>query len=171
MFIELVKNKKIYIHNHHNVFKRKLLNNKKTIFIYIHRNDQEILQSFKKAYNRNSDFNFSDDIQNRVLKKKGLNLKNGPKYLNNLWKSQIKHFYHAYTLDFNSIKKHKFYINKNIRNEKFESIKQISVNKTLSRQRKKNDNLGLLKYHPEKGLRYVKLVLIFIYYKCINIFI
>ena len=171
MFIELIKNKKIFIHNHHNVFKRKLLNNKKTIFIYIHRDDREILQSFKKVYNRNSDFNFLDDIQNRVLKKKGLKTKNGPKYLNNLWKSQINDFYNAYTLDFNSIKKHKFYVNKNIRNKKFFSIKQISINRTSSGQRKKRDNLGLLKYHPEKGLRYIKLILLFFYYKLASIFI
>ena len=70
MFIELVKNKKIFIHHHHNVYKRHLLNNSNTIFIFIYRSDKEIKKSFLKSKKRLNNIDWTKDIINRVLKKK-----------------------------------------------------------------------------------------------------
>lgn len=159
MFIELIKNKKIFIHNHHNVFKRKILNNKKTAFIFIYRNHNEIIKSFEKAQKRNIKFNWLLDIQSRVLKKK--NIKNPVKYLNDLWDLQKKCFYNSYTLDYKSLKNHKFFIKEKIRDQKFNNIKQIFLNKKF----KVKDNFNLKRFYNERGLNYIKMLIVYYFYK------
>ena len=144
-----------------------MLNNKKTIFIYIYRNDKDILKSMKLAEKRNSKnhFDFNKDIQNRVMIKLKIKKTNGPKFLNNLWKDQIKTFHMAYTLKYDSFKNHPDFIKKNIRKKNFKNLKQISLDK----KNKIKDNFKLRKYHKESGLKYIKLILIYFYYKIYSI--
>jgi hypothetical protein len=159
MFIELVKNKKIFIHHHHNVFKRQVLNNKDTVFIYIYRHHNQIIKSFEKTKKRNISFDWVSDIEKRVLKRK--KVKNPVKYLNDLWKIQSKYFYHSYVLDYESLKNHKLFINQRERDKKFKSIKQIFIKKNF----KIKDNFNLKRFKDEKGFDYLKMVLIYYYYK------
>ena len=166
MFIELVKNKKIFIHHHHNVYKRHLLNNSNTIFIFIYRSDKEIKKSFLKSKNRLNNIDWTKDIINRVLKKKNIKTKNPPKYLNDLWNEQAKCFDNAYTMNYSSFKNHKFFVKSNKRNKLFKNIKQIGVKK----KHKFKDNLQLKRYFNEKGFRYLKLIFLFLFYKFISYF-
>ena len=161
MFIELIKNKKIFLHHHHNVFKRYLLNNDETIFIYIYRPDKDIIKSFQKSKKRSSNFDWRKDIFNRVLKKKNIKTNNPAKYLNDLWIKQSKVFNNSYTMKYSSLKNHKFFVKANKRNKYFKDIKQIRLNKNY----KIKDKLKLKKYFNENGLKYFKLVLEFIFYK------
>ncbi len=165
LFIELLKNEKIYIHCHHNVFKRKQLNNNETIFIFIYRHHKEIINSFKKTKKRNSNFDFHKDIKNRVLKKiKNTTHSNGPKYLNDLWMDQKNYFKYSYTLDFNSLKKHPMFLKEKKRDQQFKSLKQISKNFFFHK-----DNFGLLKFKDEnQGFKYLKLVILYLVKKLKN---
>jgi len=164
MFIELIKNKKIFIHHHHNVYKRYLLNNRNTIFIFIYRSDKDINKSFNKSKTRSGYIDWYKDISNRVLKKKNIKTKNPPKYLNDLWIEQAKYFHNAYTMNYTSFKNHKFFIKSNKRNKLFKNIKQIGVKKKY----KLKDKLQLKKFFNEKGLRYLKLIFLFLFYKFLS---
>ena len=160
MFIELIKNHKIFIHNHHNVFKRKLLNNKDTIFIFIYRDHRDVSKSFMKTKKRNINFDWEADIINRVLKNK-IKTDNPVKYLNDLWLLQKKNFNNAYTLDFKSLEKHKFFVNEETRDKVFSDVKQIF----LEGKANIKDNFNLKKYYNEKGLNYLKMLFTYYFYK------
>ena len=160
MFIELIKNNKIFIHNHHNVFKRKLLNNKDTIFIFIYRDHRDISKSFLKTKKRNIKFDWKADIINRVLKKK-IKTNDPVKYLNDLWLSQKKYFDNAYILDFKSLENHKLFVKEEIRDKVFSDVKQIF----LEGKANIKDNFNLKKYYNEKGFNYIKMLFIYYLYK------
>lgn len=160
MFIELIKNDKIFIHNHHNVFKRKLLNNKNTIFIFIHRDHRDISKSFLKTKKRNINFDWESDITNRVLKNK-IKTGNPVKYLNDLWLSQKKYFNNAYTLDFKSLENHELFVKEEVRDKQFSDVKQIF----LEGKADIKDNFNLKRYYNEQGFNYLKMLFVYYYYK------
>ena len=86
---------------------------------------------------------------------------NPVKYLNDLWLLQKKNFNNAYTLDFKSLEKHKFFVNEETRDKVFSDVKQIF----LEGKANIKDNFNLKKYYNEKGLNYLKMLFTYYFYK------
>ena len=134
-FIE--KNNNFFCNTNEFVYRRITFNDKNTLFLYLYRNPEEILNSYEKAkknkyylgwkemYERYKEFYPEIDQSVNVCKFNHL-----------IWEKQIKHFDHALTLSFDSFKKHKDFLDDR---SQIKTLKQN--NNELYMQNKTNINL------------------------------
>ncbi len=131
------KNSNFFCNTNEFVFRRVNFKNKNTLFIYLYRKPEEILNSYEKAKKNNYYLGWNE-LYERYKKfypdiKQDLNVC----IFNHLiWEKQINYFEHALTLSFDSFKNHKDFL---VDRSQIKTLKQNNVK--LNMKNKINFNL------------------------------
>ena len=127
---------KFFIRKHNNFFintneywvRRIDLIKNNTMYLYLYRDSDEILSSYKKA--KKYDYYFGwEEMINKYRKffpeiEKSIS---PPLFGHRVWENQISKFSNAYTLSYESFKTHKFYLSSKTRNTKITELKDIEL--------------------------------------------
>ena len=104
------------------------LKKNKTMYLYLYRDAQEILNSYEKAKKLNYYMGWKEMIDRyRRFFPKIKNIEPAPLFGHKVWENQIKNFDNAYTISYESFKTHKFYLNSDIRRDKLKNLKDIEL--------------------------------------------
>ena len=122
-----------------------------TMYLYLYRDIQEILNSYKKAKKLNYYMGWEEMIDRyRRFFPEIKNIKPAPLFGHKVWENQIKNFDNAYTVLYESFKTHKFYLDPNIRRDKIKNLKDIELIENINIKKKFIDKMGGNIPHSEK---------------------
>ena len=135
---------KHFIKKHKNFFvsineywvRRTDLKKKNTMYLYLYRDSSEILKSYEKAKKLNYYLGWEEMINKyRSFFPEIKNVQPTPLFGHKVWQQQIDKLDNAFTLSYDSFKTHKFYLDKNIRKEKYKNLKDIELveNKNINK--------------------------------------
>ncbi len=144
-FVELHDN--FFINTNEFVYRRTDLKKNKTLHLYLYRDHIEILNSYRKAKNKNYYLGWEELYEK--YKKFFPNLahvKPITLFNHKVWEEQIKYFEHALTISYDSFKNHPKFLNKQERDEKITSLKQIEKDKDGWDEYNKSLNLQKLDF-------------------------
>ena len=142
---------KHFIKKHHNFFlntnefwfRRTDLKKNNTMYLYLYRNSEEILNSYKKAKKSNYYLGWEEMLNKyRRFFPEIENIKPTPLFGHKVWEQQIKKFDNAFTLSYESFKTHKFYLDANVRNKKNLKLKDIEIIENSNIKKKFTDEMG-----------------------------
>lgn len=141
---------KFFIKKHNNFFlnineywyRRTELKKKNTMYLYLYRDTQEILNSYEKAKKLNYYVGWEEMINKyRRFFPEIENVNPTPLFGHKVWEKQIKEFDNAYTISFESFKSHKFFLNSSVRGEKIANLKNIELQENKNIQKKFTDKM------------------------------
>ena len=155
---------KSFIKKHNNFFinineywvRRTELKKKNTMYLYLYRNTQEILDSYEKA----KKFNFYmgwEEMINRYRRffPEIKNVKPAPLFGHKVWEKQIHEIDNAFTISYESFKTHKFYLNSNIRRDKLTKLKDIELVENKYIKKKFTDEMkGKIPYDEKIKIKF-----------------
>ena len=122
------KNNKFFISINEYWVRRPDLKKKNTMYLYLYRDTQEILNSYEKAKKLNYYMGWEEMIDRyRRFFPEIKNIKPAPLFGHKVWENQIKKFDNVYTVSYESFKTHKFYLNLGIRRDKINNLKDIEL--------------------------------------------
>ena len=122
-----------------------------TMYLYLYRDTQEILNSYRKAKKLNYYMGWEEMIDRyRRFFPEIKNIKPAPLFGHKVWENQIKNFDNAYTVLYESFKTHKFYLDPNIRRDKIKNLKDIELIENINIKKKFIDKMGGNIPHSEK---------------------
>ena len=125
-------------------FRRTDLKKDKTMYLYLYRDTEEILNSYKKAKRLNFYLGWEEMIDKyRKFFPEIESIKPAPLFGHKVWEKQIKKFNNAFTLSYKSFKTHKLFLDENIRNSKNQDLKDIEVTENVNIKKKFTDATGL----------------------------
>ena len=142
---------KHFIKKHHNFFlntnefwfRRTDLKKNNTMYLYLYRDSEEILNSYKKAKKSNYYLGWEEMLDKyRRFFPEIKNVKPTPLFGHKVWEQQIKKFDNAFTLSYESFKTHKFYLDANVRNKKNLKLKDIEIIENSNIKKKFTDEMG-----------------------------
>ena len=143
---------KHFVKKHNNFFlnineywvRRADLKKDKTMYLYLYRDAEEILNSYKKAKRLNYYLGWEEMIDEyRKFFPEIKNIKPAPLFGHKVWEQQIKKFNNAFTLSYKSFNTHKLYLDENVRNSKKQDLKDIEVTENYNIKKKFTDATGL----------------------------
>ena len=124
-------------------FRRTDLKKNNTMYLYLYRNTQEILNSYQKAKELDYYLGWEEMINRyRRFFPEIENIKPAPLFGHRVWENQIKKFDNAYTISYESFKTHKFYLNSSIRRDKIINLKNIELIENKNIKKKFTDEMG-----------------------------
>ncbi len=136
------KHKNFFLNTNEFVYKRPLLNNKNTLFLYLYRDSEKISASYEKAKKLNYYHGWSEFYSKYKKLYPNIDQNLHVTMFNHcIWEEQIKYFDHALTLDFKSFENFDTFITDT---SVIKNIKQISKNEDrikINLQNKINFNL------------------------------
>ena len=122
-----------------------------TMYLYLYRDTQEILNSYRKAKKLNYYMGWEEMIDRyRRFFPEIKNIKPAPLFGHKVWENQIKNFDNAYTILYESFKTHKFYLDPDIRCDKIKNLKDIELIENINIKKKFIDKMGGNIPHSEK---------------------
>ena len=122
-----------------------------TMYLYLYRDTQEILNSYKKAKKLNYYMGWEEMIDRyRRFFPEIKNIKPAPLFGHKVWENQIKNFDNAYTILYESFKTHKFYLDSDMRRDKIKNLKDIELIENINIKKKFIDKMGGNIPHSEK---------------------
>ena len=122
-----------------------------TMYLYLYRDTQEILNSYEKAKKLNYYMGWEEMIDRyRRFFPEIKNIKPAPLFGHKVWENQIKNFDNAYTVLYESFKTHKFYLDPDIRPDKIKNLKDIELIENINIKKKFIDKMGGNIPHSEK---------------------
>ena len=122
-----------------------------TMYLYLYRDIQEILNSYKKAKKLNYYMGWEEMIDRyRRFFPEIKNIKPAPLFGHKVWENQIKNFDNAYTVLYESFKTHKFYLDQDMRRDKIKNLKDIELIENINIKKKFIDKMGGNIPHSEK---------------------
>ena len=122
-----------------------------TMYLYLYRDTQEILNSYEKAKKLNYYMGWEEMIDRyRRFFPEIKNIKPAPLFGHKVWENQIKNFDNAYTILYESFKTHKFYLDPDIRRDKIKNLKDIELIENINIKKKFIDKMGGNIPHSEK---------------------
>ena len=139
---------KHFVKKHNNFFlnvneywyRRTDLKKDNTMYLYLYRNSEEILNSYLKAKKLNYYLGWEEMIDKyRKFFPEMKNIKPAPLFGHKVWEQQVKKFNNAYTLSYKSFKTHKFYLDENERNSKNQDLKDIEAVENFNIKKKFTD--------------------------------
>ena len=142
---------KHFIKKHHNFFlntnefwfRRTDLKKNNTMYLYLYRDSEEILNSYKKAKKSNYYLGWEEMLDKyRRFFPEIENVKPTPLFGHKVWEQQIKKFDNAFTLSYESFKTHKFYLDANVRNKKNLNLKDIEIVENSNIKKKFINKMG-----------------------------
>ena len=148
---------KHFVKKHNNFFlnvneywyRRTDLKKDNTMYLYLYRNSEEILNSYLKAKKLNYYLGWEEMIDKyRKFFPEVQNIKPAPLFGHKVWEQQVKKFNNVFTLSYKSFKTHKFYLNENDRNSKNQSLKDIEAVENFNIKKKFiNETKGKIPYN------------------------
>ena len=121
------------------------------MYLYLYRDTQEILNSYKKAKKLNYYMGWEEMIDRyRRFFPEIKNIKPAPLFGHKVWENQIKNFDNAYTILYESFQTHKFYLDPDIRRDKIKNLKDIELIENINIKKKFIDKMGGNIPHSEK---------------------
>ena len=122
-----------------------------TMYLYLYRDTQEILNSYEKAKKLNYYMGWEEMIDRyRRFFPEIKNIKPAPLFGHKVWENQIKNFDNAYTILYESFKTHKFYLDPDMRRDKIKNLKDIELIENINIKKKFIDKMGGNIPHSEK---------------------
>ena len=142
---------KSFIKKHNNSFlnineywcRRPDLKKDNTIYLYLYRNSQEIMNSYEKA--KKFDYYLGwEEMINRYRRffPEIKNIKPTPLFGHKVWEKQIKEFNNPFTLSYESFKTHKLYLDQKVRNSRSQDLKDIEIVENLNIKKKFTEKSG-----------------------------
>ena len=124
-----IKKKNNFFININEYWVRRLdLRKENTMYLYLYRDTQEILNSYEKAKKFDYYMGWKEMIDRyRRFFPEIKNIEPAPLFGHKVWESQIKNFKNAYTVSYDSFRTHKFYLNSEIRRDKIKNLKDIEL--------------------------------------------
>ena len=124
-------------------FRRIELKKNNTLYLYLYRNSEEILNSYRKAKKLNYYLGWEEMINKyRKFFPDIENVKSAPLFGHKVWEKQIKKFTNVYTISYDSFKTHKFYLDSNIRRDEITKLKNIEIVENQNIKKKFTDEMG-----------------------------
>ena len=124
-------------------FRRTDLIKNNTMYLYLYRDSQEILNSYKKAKRLNYYLGWEEMINEyRVFFPEIRKIEPTPLFGHKVWENQIKKFNHGFTLSYKSFKTHHLYIEESARNSKNQNLKDIEMVENINIKKKFTDETG-----------------------------
>jgi len=122
------KHNNFFINTNEYWFRRTWLKKKNTMYLYLYRDSNEILNSYQKAKKFNYYFGWQEMINQyrKFFPQIESNL-SCSLFGHKVWEQQISQFKNAYTISYDSFKTHKFYLNQATRKEKIIELKDIEL--------------------------------------------
>ena len=137
------KHQKFFLNTNEFWFRRTDLKKNNTMYLYLYRNSEEILNSYKKAKKSNYYLGWEEMLNKyRRFFPEIENIKPTPLFGHKVWEQQIKKFDNAFTLSYESFKTHKFYLDANVRNKKNLKLKDIEIIENSNIKKKFTDEMG-----------------------------
>jgi len=119
------------------------LKKKNTMYLYLYRESDEILNSYKKARKLNYYLGWEEMINKwRRFFPDIKHIQPAPFFGHKVWEQQMNKFDHAYTISYESFKTHKFYLKKNIRDLNITKVKDIEIKENSNINKKFVDDMG-----------------------------
>jgi len=145
------KNNNFFININEYWVRRPDLKKNSTMYLYLYRDIQEILNSYKKAKKLNYYMGWEEMIDRyRRFFPEIKNIKPAPLFGHKVWENQIKNFDNAYTILYESFKTHKFYLDPDMRRDKIKNLKDIELIENINIKKKFIDKMGGNIPHSEK---------------------
>ena len=145
------KNNNFFISINEYWVRRPDLKKNNTMYLYLYRDAQEILNSYKKAKKLNYYMGWEEMIDRyRRFFPEIKNIKPAPLFGHKVWENQIKNFDNAYTVLYESFKTHKFYLDPDMRRDKIKNLKDIELIENINIKKKFIDKMGGNIPHSEK---------------------
>ena len=145
------KNNNFFISINEYWVRRPDLKKNNTMYLYLYRDTQEILNSYRKAKKLNYYMGWEEMIDRyRRFFPEIKNIKPAPLFGHKVWENQIKNFDNAYTVLYESFKTHKFYLDPDIRRDKIKNLKDIELIENINIKKKFIDKMGGNNPHSEK---------------------
>jgi hypothetical protein len=152
---------KYFVKKHNNFFlnineywyRRTDLKKDNTMYLYLYRDVNEILNSYQKAKRLNYYLGWEEMIDKyRIFFPEIKEIKPAPLFGHKVWETQIKKFNNAFTLSYKSFKTHDFYLEEGIRNSSKQDLKDIEIIENFNIKKKFTDETeGKIPY--EEGLK------------------
>tara|TARA_B100000315_G_C14551875_1_gene576227 strand:+ start:59 stop:811 length:753 start_codon:yes stop_codon:yes gene_type:complete len=118
-------------------FRRTDLKKDKTMYLYLYRNTNEILNSYQKAKKLDYYMGWEEMINRyRRFFPEIKNIEPAPLFGHKVWEQQIKKISNAYTVSYESFKTHKFYLSSDIRRDKITDLKNIELVENVNIKKK-----------------------------------
>ena len=137
------KKKNFFININEYWVRRADLKKKNTMYLYLYRDAQEILNSYEKAKKLKYYMGWQEMIDRyRRFFPEIKNIKPAPLFGHKVWENQIKNFENAYTISYESFKTHKLYLNPDIRRDKIKNLKDIELIENTNFEKKFIDKMG-----------------------------
>jgi len=137
------KHQNFFLNTNEFWFRRTDLKKNNTMYLYLYRNSEEILNSYKKAKKSNYYLGWEEMLNKyRRFFPEIENIKPTPLFGHKVWEQQIKKFDNAFTLSYESFKTHKFYLDANVRNKKNLKLKDIEIIENSNIKKKFTDEMG-----------------------------
>ena len=145
------KNNNFFISINEYWVRRPDLKKNNTMYLYLYRDIQEILNSYKKAKKLNYYMGWEEMIDRyRRFFPEIKNIKPAPLFGHKVWENQIKNFDNAYTVLYESFKTHKFYLDQDMRRDKIKNLKDIELIENINIKKNFIDKMGGNIPHSEK---------------------
>tara|TARA_B100000586_G_C20033905_1_gene394512 strand:- start:261 stop:1004 length:744 start_codon:yes stop_codon:yes gene_type:complete len=145
------KNNNFFININEYWVRRPDLKKNNTMYLYLYRDIQEILNSYKKAKKLNYYMGWEEMIDRyRRFFPEIKNIEPAPLFGHKVWENQIKNFDNAYTVLYESFKTHKFYLDQDMRRDKIKNLKDIELIENINIKKKFIDKMGGNIPHSEK---------------------
>jgi hypothetical protein len=124
-------------------YRRTELQKHNTMYLYLCRNSDEILNSYQKAKKLNYYLGWEEMIDKyRKFFPDIKDIRPTPLFGHKVWEQQIKKFENAYTITYDSFKTHQFYLNKSTRSSKIKRLKDIEIIENYNIKKKFTDEMG-----------------------------
>tara|TARA_B100000029_G_scaffold407013_1_gene407808 strand:- start:3950 stop:4693 length:744 start_codon:yes stop_codon:yes gene_type:complete len=136
---------KQFVKKHNNFFlninefwyRRIDLKKRNTMYIYLYRNAEEILNSYQKAKKLNYYLGWEEMINKyREFFPDIKNTESAPLFGHKVWEKQIKEFNNAFTLSYKSFETHNLYLDQKVRNSRDQNLKDIEIVENLNIKKK-----------------------------------
>ena len=137
------KHNNFFLHINEFWFRRTDLQKKNTMYLYLYRDSEEILNSYQKAKKLNYYLGWEEMINKyRKFFPDIQNIEPTPFFGHKVWERQVKKFENAYTVSYESFKTHKLYLDSNVRNVKIKKLKDIEIIENVNIKKKFTDEMG-----------------------------
>ena len=137
------KHNKFFLNINEFWYRRVDLKKTNTMYIYLYRNVEEILNSYQKAKRLNYYLGWEEMIDKyREFFLEIKDIKPAPLFGHKVWEKQIKKFNNAFTLSYKSFETHNLYLDQKVRNSRNQDLKDIEIVENLNIKKKFTEQLG-----------------------------
>tara|TARA_Y100000590_G_C15673308_1_gene997069 strand:- start:111 stop:854 length:744 start_codon:yes stop_codon:yes gene_type:complete len=138
------KHDKFFLNINEYWYRRIYLKKDNTMYLYLYRDTEEILNSYQKAKKMNYYLGWEEMINKyRKFFPEIGNIEPAPLFGHKVWEQQIKKINNAFTLSYNSFRTHTLYLDENVRATKNQGLKDIEIVENLNIKKKFTNKTGL----------------------------